>query len=57
MALTNEDKCDLKLEVKRLKELGYSKTEAVEKIHYAYLWKKSTIRNYWKIFNESEESK
>ena len=52
MALTNTDKMELARQVKRLKELGYSKTESIEKLHKAYLWKKNTIRTYWETFNE-----
>jgi len=52
MAMKHADKIELAKQVKRLKELGYTKTKAIEKLHKAYLWKKSTISVYWKTFNE-----
>jgi adenylate cyclase class IV len=52
MALTNIEKRNLATEVKHLKEMGYSKTEAVKKLHWAYGYKKRTIETYWKVFND-----
>jgi len=52
MGMTKDDKYDLAREVIRQKDLGYKKTEAIDRIHKAYLWKKRTIAVYWNVFNE-----
>ena len=54
MGMTHSDKIELAREVKHMKDRGYSKIEAIEKLHRAYLWKKRTINVYWKVFNEDE---
>jgi len=52
MAMTHDEKIQLARMVKQLKELGYSKTSAIQKIHDSYKYKKRTINVYWKTFNE-----
>ena len=52
MALTNEDKADLRNEVCRLGVAGYSKKEAIDILHKKWLWKRATIAKYWKAINE-----
>jgi len=56
VALTNYEKRELARQVKRSKELGYGKTEAIDKISKAYAFKKRIVKVYWKIFNEKEPS-
>jgi len=58
MAMTKAEKRELARCVKWIAELGYSKTEAINKIKYALPnMKRRTIEVYWKIFNEMKEQK
>lgn len=57
MALTKEDKSEIRRQVYRLKNVGYSKQQAIELLHVKYLWKKNTIAKYWKAINEKKAGK
>lgn len=50
--MTHDEKINLARQVKYLKELGYTKTDAIKKINKAFGYKKRTINVYWKTFNE-----